>query len=128
MEAFIGVLLGGGILTFAQFLITRYDNKHDRLRTVIDMIKTLEKKVEQVERKGDERAAIAARVRIIRFGDELQTGKLHSKDAFDQCMSDITFYDEYCGQHPEFRNNQTKMTVQYINSNYAERLEKHDFL
>ena len=64
MEAFIGVLLGGGILTFAQFLITRYDNKHDRLRTVIDMIKTLEKKVEQVERKGDERAAIAARVRI----------------------------------------------------------------
>ena len=92
------------------------------------MIKTLEKKVEQVERKGDERAAIAARVRIIRFGDELQTGKLHSKDAFDQCMSDITFYDEYCGQHPEFRNNQTKMTVQYINSNYAERLEKHDFL
>ena len=128
MEAFIGVLLGGGILTFAQFLITRYDNKHDRLRTVIDMIKTLEKKVEQVERKVDERAAIAARVRIIRFGDELQTGKLHSKDAFDQCMSDITFYDEYCGQHPEFRNNQTKMTVQYINSNYAERLEKHDFL
>lgn len=150
METLVGVLLGGGVLAFIQFLITRYDTRHDKNKEVLQAVNdldrkmddkfdqaeqkaigrfnTLDEKIETVEAKGDERAAISARVRILRFSDELQEGRKHSKDAFDQCMSDITFYETYCDGHPKFINNQTELTVEYIKHNYAERLEKHDFL
>ena len=122
------MLLGGGILAFIQFLITRHDNKHDRLQGVKDAIKSLSDKVEAFGKKSDERYAISVRVRILRFRDEMLGGQNHTHDSFQQVLSDIDAYEEYCNAHPEFRNNQTQATIEHIKSNYRERLEKHDFL
>lgn len=124
----ISVLLGGGILGFIQFIINRNDKKHDKMDEVLQAIDRLDKKVDSLEAKGDERNAISARVRILRFSDELMEDRKHSKDSYDQCMSDITTYEQYCEGHPKFKNNQTQVTVAFIKKNYAERLEKHDFL
>lgn len=95
-----------------------------------DKIDALAKKVDKLEAKEDERDAVNKRVRILRFEDELQRGQRHTKDSFDQALSDITDYESYCapGKHPEFRNNQTTATVEHIKKVYAERLERHDFL
>ena len=138
MTSIVGVLLGGGILAFIQFLITRHDSKHDRLKGVtesIDTLKgdmnerfdTLDRKIDTVDAKSDERFAISARVRILRFEDELQEERKHSKDSWDQVMSDIDYYEEYCGKHKDFKNNQTVATVEHIQHGYRERLEKRDF-
>lgn len=121
-------LLGGGILGFIQFLISRNDKKNDRMIEVIEAIQGLKSDVKKLEEKGDERNAISARVRILRFMDELLEGRQHTKDSYDQCLSDITTYEQYCEAHPNFKNNQTVATVQHIKKNYEERLEKHDFL
>ena len=123
----MGVVLGGGVLAFIQFLITRHDNKHDKLGGIMEAIKALSAKVDTLEAKGDERFAISSRVRILRFEDELQEGRKHSKDSWDQVMSDIDYYEEYCDQNPTFRNNQTIATVEHIQHGYRERLEKRDF-
>ena len=93
-----------------------------------DKIDALAKKVDQLEAKEDQRDAVNKRVRILRFEDELQRDQKHTKDSFDQVMSDITDYNQYCEDHPKFRNKQTEQTVEHINKVYAERLEKHDFL
>ena len=133
------VLLGGGILAFIQFLITRSDNKKDKDSAVLKAIndlrvsmderfQQLDKKVDMVDAKGDERAAVISRVRILRFNDELQSNQKHSKDSWDQVMSDITDYNSYCDSHEGFRNGQTGATVEYITEQYKARLEKHDFL
>ncbi len=129
------VLLGGGILGFIQFLISRHDKKHDRMDEVLSAIGDLrteiagvKEDVKALEKKGDERSAVSARVRILRFADELMEERKHSKDSYDQCLSDITTYNQYCKDHPSFKNNQTVATAQYIEKNYAERLEKHDFI
>lgn len=122
------VLLGGGILGFIQFLINRNDKKHDRMDEVIQEIRGLKDDVKALEAKGDERNAVSARVRILRFMDELLEGRKHTKDSYDQCLSDITTYEQYCEAHPRFKNNQTAATVLHIKKNYEERLEKHDFL
>lgn len=140
MTSIIGVLLGGGILAFIQFLITRHDSRHDRLKGVTDSIQSLsgdmkerfdvlDQKIDRVDTKGDERFAVSARVRILRFEDELQENRKHSKDSWDQVMSDIDYYEEYCapGVHPEFKNNQTVATIEHIQHGYRERLEKRDF-
>lgn len=91
-------------------------------------IDSLDKKIDALEKKEDMRDAVNKRVRILRFEDELQGEKRHSKDSFDQVMSDITDYDQYCAEHPKFKNNQTEATVTHIKKVYAERLEKRDFL
>lgn len=139
VTAFVGVLIGGGILTFVEFMIKRHDDKKSRKSGVLKAISDLDKKVDErfdtlnakideVDAKVDERSAVSARVRILRFADEMGEGRKHSKDSYDQALSDIDFYEQYCKSHPTFRNNQTIATVEYIKGNYAERLEKHDFL
>lgn len=132
-------LLGGGLIAFIQFLITRHDRKHDRFKEVTDAIRdlaaeeekrfqTLDRKIDTVEAKADEYNAISCRVRILRFRDEMLAGQNHTHDSFQQVLGDIDGYERFCEQHPDFRNNQTFATVEHIKQNYHERLEKHDFL
>lgn len=93
-----------------------------------DKIDALAKKVDLLEAKEDQRDAVNKRVRILRFEDELQRDQKHTKDSFDQVMGDITDYNQYCTDHPKFRNDQTAQTVEHIRKVYADRLERHDFL
>ncbi len=128
LQTILGGLLGGGVIGLLEFLIRRHDERKDRNKDILDSLQELKNKIDRVADKGDERAAVAARVRILHFADEMLEGKRHSKDSYDQAMSDITFYERYCENHPEFRNNQTVATVSFIKRNYEERLDKHDFL
>lgn len=128
LTTIIVALIGGGLVSLVQFLIQRSDAKDDKLKGIMDAIGRLERKIDSVDEKGDERNAVAMRVRILRFRDEMLEGKGHSHDAFQQVLRDIDEYEEYCVGHPGFKNNQTVSTVEHIKRNYAERLEKHDFL
>lgn len=121
-------VLGGGFLGFLEFLIHRKDERDGKHSAVLIAINKLEEKIDKIEAKTDERNAITARVRILRFADDMYSDRKHSKDSWDQCMSDITTYTHYCDTHPEFQNDQTEATANYIRDNYRERLEKHDFL
>lgn len=132
---FIG---GGSFLAFLEFLIKRHDNKNDKMAEVNEAIQslskdmkerfdTLDKKIDTVDAKADEYNAVSCRVRILRFEDELQAKQKHSKDSWDQVMSDIDSYETYTKQHPDFRNNQTVATVTHIKHGYNERLEKRDW-
>ena len=133
-----GILVGGGLFAFIQFLINRHDSKNDKLKGVTDAIVTLsadmnarfnilDEKIDTVEAKADENNTVACRVRILRFEDELQESRKHSKDSWDQVMSDIDVYENYCDTHPRFKNNQTAATITHIKHGYNERLEKRDF-
>lgn len=134
----VSILIGGGLFSLIQFLIQRHDSKHDRLKEVSDSINamsgkmderfnTLDRKIDSVDAKADSYNAVACRVRILRFEDELQAEQRHSKDSWDQVMSDIDSYETYTKQHPDFRNNQTVATVTHIKHGYNERLEKRDW-
>lgn len=128
LSGVVSVLIGGGILAFVQFLISRHDDKTDRLKDLTEAIDKLSKKVDMIDEKGDERNAINMRVRILRFRDEMLLGQNHTHDSFQQVLADIDEYEQYCSRHEDFRNNQTVSTIEHIKHNYSERLEKHDFL
>ncbi len=125
LEHFVPILVtiiaSGGFWSFLQFMINKHSGTTEKLNAMSDQIDRLDKKL-------DERSAISARIRILRFSDELMENRKHSKDSYDQCLSDITEYEQYCSDHPAFKNNQTARTVEFIKRNYDERLEKHDFL
>ena len=97
-------------------------------REVLERLKKLEAKVDAIEAADGERDAVNARVRILRFGDEVLHGVEHSKEHFDQTLQDITHYNEYCKAHPAFQNEMTVLTAQQIKRAYMNRWEKHDFL
>lgn len=121
-------LIGGGVVGFVEFLIRRHDAKKDKNSEILNAISALSTKIDSVENKADERAAVDARIRILRFRDEMLEGRGHSHDSFKQVLNDIDEYENYCHTHPSFKNNQTVSTIQHIKKNYEERLERHDFL
>ncbi len=76
----------------------------------------------------DKNDAKRARVRILRFADEILQGELHSKEHFDEILEDITEYNRYCARHPEFPNDKATISIAHIESTYRTRMEKNDFL
>ena len=95
---------------------------------VIERMEKLEQSVKSIRDASDEREAKATRVRILRFGDEILHGIHHSKEHFDQILRDITEYEQYCKEHPEFVNNMTMLTTRHIMETYSACFEQHTFL
>ena len=87
----------------------------------------LESRLEETEGKADEDRAVAARIRIIKFNDELINEQIHSKESFDQVLADVDTYESFCALNPSFRNNKSVMSIGNIKRVYAIRLEKRDF-
>lgn len=76
----------------------------------------------------NQRNAKRARVRILRFADEILQGELHSREHFDEILEDITEYNRYCSRHPEFPNDKATLSIAHIERTYRTRMEKNDFL
>lgn len=121
----ISILVGGGILAFMQFLITRYDKKHDRLKGILDRLGDLDKKIGQIEASLDERDAVLARTHILRFSDELYNGVKHSQEYFQQQLDDIETYNQFCERTPRFANGRTKAAAKYIQDEYDRLFKAH---
>ena len=124
---FIAVIGSNALWGFIQFLLQRKDNKEDCSKKILDMIQKLDEKIDKLDGKLSERGAIACRVRILKFMDEILEGWNHSFDSYTQVMQDITNYLHYCDENPLFKNHQTEATIEYIKNDYQEHLEKNDF-
>ncbi len=124
---FVAVIGSNALWGFIQFLVQRKDKKEDCSQKIIEMIKKLDEKIDSLGGDLSEHSAIACRVRIIKFMDEILEGWSHSYDSYTQVMQDITNYLQYCAEHPNFKNHQTEASIEHIKADYQERLEKNDF-
>ena len=124
---FVAVIGSNALWGFIQFLLQRKDNKEDCPKKIIEMIKKLDEKIDILGGDLSEHSAIACRVRILKFMDEILEGWEHSHDSYVQVMQDITNYLNYCREHPEFKNHQTEASIEYIKNDYQEHLEKNNF-
>ena len=149
MGATIGQLIGGGIgviallSVFIEFVPIKLNPISALLnwigertnRGLLGKINELEDKVdelsdrqEKVEEMMDERDAVNCRVRILRFSDELRRNVRHSQESFDQVISDLDHYEQYCLEHPGFKNNKTMAAKGRIMAAYNGCMEQNDFL
>ena len=144
------IIGSGAIFTFIQFLISRKDAKNQKLDKVMETVADVKRNVDEGFSNTDSRIellridmntndealrasleetkATTARVRILRASDEILHKMRHSKEWFDQINDDITFYEVYCQEHPEFINNKAKHAIENINRVYSELLQNNDFL
>ena len=76
----------------------------------------------------DVRDAKQMRTQILRFNDELIENREHTKEHFDEILSIIDDYKDFCKTHENFPNGKCGHAIDNINRAYDERLQKHDFL
>ena len=96
-------------------------------KALMDRVDVLSDKIEAVAESVAETRAIAARVRILRFADEIIGKQAHSRESYVQIFTDIDTYDRYCRSHLDFKNHNTVSAQKLINDAYDERSRKNDF-
>lgn len=95
---------------------------------VLDKVDNLTKELEDHKKNSAEREATQCRSRILRFGDEILHGVLHSHEHYLQILLDVDAYEEYCDAHPDYRNNVAVATITHIKNMYQKHLQEDSFL
>lgn len=124
----VAVLGSNGLFALLQFLISFFDGKKGEKKRIYDIIEKIEKKVSDLKEELGEDRATNARIRILRFADEIMRGEQHSKEYFDQVNHDIDTYRRYCNTHPDYLNNRGKMAIENIERVYEDCMRDNNFL
>ena len=88
----------------------------------------MNKKIDNLALNSSDGMAYTWRYRILRFDDEVRHDKKHTKEHFDQILEDITSYEKYCKEHPDFPNNKAVFAISNIKDVYASCYENNSFL
>lgn len=145
-----GAALIGGAFGLITWILNRHaakkDKKQDKddeiltqITKINDNVKKLDGKIETLRHDtkawvGDVRAEleeskiVEIRARILRFGDEIQHGGVHSEEHYRQTLADIDCYERYCAEHKDFKNNTTVLTIKRIENEYQKHMTNNTFL
>lgn len=116
--------------SFVARRIGRAINKEviEKMNGFQEELKNVKQDMTDFRKESDERNATFCRARILRFGDEILHGIPHSKEHYDQILLDISTYENYCVDHPKYKNNVAVATIKYIEKKYQEHLIDDSFL
>lgn len=95
---------------------------------VLRDLKTVKQDLTDHIRIDGERDADEHRARILRFNNELLRDIPHTKEEFIDVLEDIDFYERYCRDHENYKNNRAVHAIANISRVYDDRLREHDFL
>lgn len=93
-----------------------------------DALEDIKQQTTELSDQLEKKDAEDARNHILRFGDEVKNKVRHSEEYFNQILDDITKYEKYCDNHPQFQNAKTTVTKEIIKEVYAKCVRENDFL
>lgn len=157
LKIVLSLVFGGAFMGFLQFLIQRKDSKDEWKKEILEGYKQLEAKfvkldlkidanklatsqqidglredmsrqLEAIKDENQQQNAIQARIRLLRFADEIRLGQLHSKESYNQASQDADVYEGFCKYHEDFENSMAVSSIKIIRQMYEERMRKNDFL
>ena len=120
-----------GSTGFWSWIQNRHASNKDILKAVQAVegkVATLEDRVEALQDDQERIQAESARLRVIHFNGELLRDTKHTSEEFDQVLTDIDTYEDYCDDHPKYPNNKAILAVENIKRVYTNCLKEHDFL
>lgn len=91
----------------------------------IDLIQNemIDMKTERARDRAD-----AARYNILRFNDEVLHGTKHTKEHFEQVLSDTDNYEKYCREDPDYPNSKAVGAIKNIRAQYEKCSMEGTFL
>lgn len=130
------VACGGALIAAIVSIVTlllnrkwqREDRTADRITELTGKINTVQTTLDEHIKSDAENDAKQARRRIIVFADECRRGLQHSSEHFDSVLDDITFYRQYCDDHPKFRNEKAAHSIKYIDDVYDKTKRDNAFI
>lgn len=128
MEIIIAIFGSTGFFTLVQALVARHDAKKGKRAELDKKIDGIREDLDGLKAEFRKTDALQARRRILRFNDELLNGTKHTKETFDDVLSDIDIYDTYCNAHPDFKNSKGVLARQHINDIYLMCEKEGSFL
>lgn len=112
-------LIGTMITVFTNALKTRRENN--------ERLDKIEKKIDSHIEADEKESAVMCRSRILRFANDVRRGLDFSKDYWDTIMIDITDYQNYTGEHPDFKNAVCMHAIKMLEDEYDRLLTKNSF-
>ena len=100
----------------------------DKIDSQGKQIQSLEESFEKKSKEDQEKEAKACRRRILRADDEIRVGIQHSKDFFEDVLRDIDSYEEYCDEHPHFKNRCAESAIKNVAETYETCKAQNSFL
>ena len=98
-------------------------NKLEKKFSVDDLLK----KMDSLEKKIDLNKAEDKRACVLRFNGEIKHGIHHDEEEFNECLSAIDYYEDYCRQHPNYPNSKAVMAIANVKKVYEKAYSKNDF-
>lgn len=134
----VTILTSASVIGLIEFFISRHDKKNDKQQEILDRFDELESKnkqrfeetndkVDSVVCRLEEQGARIARSNILRFEEELQSHKIHSREYFRSTLDDIDNYDKYCANHTGFKNSFTSEASSHIKKVYQKLVDEGAF-
>ena len=126
-----GAIIGsGGITAIINHILSKKGKTAKQLDAIESEIGEVKSEVKNLENKVDKNEAKRARTQILRFADEIYTQPehLHSKEHFEEILSAIKLYNDYCDDNPKFENDKTEAAQKRIKQIYNKCLKEHTFL
>lgn len=112
-------------------IVTNKNIKKEQAQEQNEVLKRLDKlsdKLSEHVLEDGEARTDEARLRILRFGDEVRRGVAHTEEHWADILRDIDRYERYCDAHPEYENNRATRTIEYLKNVFDEHLKENDFL
>ena len=102
-------------------LIDKVDNVHDKVDHV-------QKSLDEHIIANEERDVKQCRLRVLRFNDEIIQGQKHTREHFNEILDDITEYEHYCDDHPDYENSKAVLAIENVKRIYRQCEEDNSFL
>lgn len=98
------------------------------IKATNDDVESMKKSLSDHVKEDEDDKNRQARLRILRFYDEICEKKRHSENHFEDILDDIDSYEAYCHTHPAFKNNRGRVAIDHIRTVYKEVKATKGFL
>ena len=100
----------------------------NQLDNIKAKVNDLEKRDVEQDKKAEIQEVKSARRRILRCSDEIRKKDRHSEEYFNDVLGDISYYKQYCKNHPEFENEKAVLAIKLVERTYEKCISDNDFL
>lgn len=101
---------------------------NEAIEEIREELKFQKKTLDRMAASIEENDVTACRYRILRFNDELISEVYHTQEHFNQILDDVTRYERYCEEHPNYENNKAVLAIQNVKNTYKKCADKNLFL
>lgn len=124
----VAIIGSTAVANLVIFFVTRGDTKKGDIAEIKQDIAEMKTEIKDIKDGQQEAKAATARLQILNFAEDLANGKEFVKAHYDDVYEAMNIYNHYCDHHPDFKNDLTTDSQEFIRTRYQEHLDDGSFM